>query len=51
MTRPQDDDVQFSETASAEGEAQTDSQPADMDGNAEAGEHGRPSDDSDPGHS
>lgn len=52
MTQPREDDVQLSETAPEEGQAETDSRPAAESGdNAEGGEHGRPSDDSDPGHS
>ena len=54
MTDRQDDDVQLSESAPGQDEAQGDSAET---ANAQQGEqqaddqHGRPSDDSDPGHS
>lgn len=52
MTQPQDDDVKLSETAPEEGETRTDSQTSGEPGeDAGEGQHGRPSDDSDPGHS
>ncbi|BDP44105.1 hypothetical protein DAETH_40740 (plasmid) [Deinococcus aetherius] len=52
MTQPQEDDSQLSETAPGEDQSSTDDPTsADADEQGEGGQHGRPSDDSDPGHS
>ena len=54
MTQPQDHDVQVSSAAQPKAEDQADDQTEVSDDQVEddgTGRHGRPSDDSDPGHS